>query len=132
MTIKAALEALTIPFAHYSWQGTPPAPYGTWGEDGAAETVFAEGAHQERADSVSVDLFTRDDTGADAAAVEQALSGVTACAWELEAVQYEHPTGLVHYTWAAEVVRGVGEDPAPAPEPAPDPEPEQEAADGDA
>ena len=98
MTIKAALEALTIPFAHYSWQGTPPAPYGTWGEDGAAETVFAEGAHQERADSVSVDLFTRDDTGADAAAVEQALSGVTACAWELEAVQYEHPTGLVHYT----------------------------------
>lgn len=109
MTIREALEALTIPFAHFSWSGTPPAPYGTWGEDGTADTVHAEGAHKERADSLTVHLFTRDDTGADAALVEQALGSVTACAWDLAAVQFEHPTRLVHYTWDVEIVRGAGE-----------------------
>ena len=101
--IEAALQALPIPFRHYAWSGLPTAPYGVWGEDGES-ALHAESRHAETVDSCYVDLFTRDDTGRDRDLVEAALAGA-GIAWALAGTQYEQPTGLLHYTWDAEVPR---------------------------
>ena len=102
--LKNAL--LTVTQAVYHFHAHKPSPpYIVWAEDGAGDTVFANGRMQNQAITGTVDLYTDDpdDTGL-FEGVQEALDRV--CAWKLNSVQYEDDTKLTHYEWAWEVPNG--------------------------
>ena len=102
--IKNALLSVSDNVGHYeAFKKTPP--YIVWAEDGAADTVFANGRLQNQVVTGTVDLFTRDRDGEPLMeAIPAALDGK--CAWRLNSVQYEEDTGLLHVEWAWEVPAG--------------------------
>lgn len=99
--IRDALLAETSEVYHFHAH-KPSRKYIVWAEDGAGDTVFANGRLQNQAVAGTVDLFTDDPE--DAAlfeGIQAALDRV--CAWRLNSIQYEEDTGLTHYEWAWEV-----------------------------
>ena len=97
---------LKVPAAVYHFHAhKPPSKYIVWAEDGAGDTVIANGRLQNQAITGTVDLFTDDpEDTALFEAVQAALDEV--CAWSLNSIQYEDDTGLTHYEWAWEVPNG--------------------------
>lgn len=102
--LKNALLRVT-PAVYHFHAHKPPRKYIVWAEDGAGDTVFANGRLQNQAITGTVDLFTDDPEDTVLfAGVQAALDGV--CAWKLNSIQYEDDTGLTHYEWAWEVPNG--------------------------
>ena len=102
--LRDALLSVT-PAVYHFHAHKPPRRYVVWAEDGAGDTVFANGRLQNQAITGTVDLYTddpEDTTLFDG--VQAALDAV--CAWRLNSVQYEDATGLTHYEWAWEVPYG--------------------------
>ena len=95
--ISDALATTKLDFAHFAWSHAPAGDYGTWGEDHGNEFVAGNGVC-EQVMSGYVDYFTRDDSGAPKAAIEQAMTDA-GIVWHLDAIQYENDTGYIHYTW---------------------------------
>lgn len=80
-------------------------PYIVWAEDGAGDSVFANGRKKEGVVAGTVDLFTKNLDGEPLAeAIPKALDGV--CAWRLLSAQHEEDTGILHYEWAWEIEDG--------------------------
>lgn len=101
-TLKTALNATGLSFAHFGWSKAPSGDYGVYSEDGANDLV-ADNVHAERAVEGTVDYFTRDDTLAAQPVIEAAL--ITAgCAWYLNSVQLENDTGYIHLEWVFQVI----------------------------
>lgn len=102
--LRDALLAVTPEVYHFHAH-KPASKYIVWAEDGAGDTVFANGGMQNQAITGTVDLFTDDPEDTTLfAGVQGALDGV--CAWRLNSVQHEGETGLTHYEWAWEVPNG--------------------------
>lgn len=101
--LKAALKETGLPFAHFGWSEAPAGDYGIYAEDGAND-FESDGQHSELALTGTVDYFTRDDSGAPKATVEDALRSVWNCVWYMNSVQFEQDTGYIHYEWVFEVV----------------------------
>lgn len=99
----AALQATSLPFAHFAWAHAPAGDYGVYAEDDDG-AMYADNAHAERATRGTIDFFTRDASGAQKTAIESALAGVEACAWRHNSTQYEQDTGYIHYEWTFEVL----------------------------
>ena len=102
--IRDALLAVTTEVYHFHAH-KPKTPYIVWAEDGAGDTVFANGRLQNQAVAGTVDLYTDDPEDTTLfEGVQTALDGV--CAWRLNSIQYEDDTGLTHYEWVWEVPDG--------------------------
>lgn len=102
--LKNALLSV-MPAVYHFHAHKPPRRYIVWAEDGAGDTVFANGRLQNQAITGTVDLYTDDpEDTALFEGVQSALDQV--CAWQLNSVQYEDDTGLTHYEWAWEVPNG--------------------------
>ena len=102
--LRDALLGVT-PAVYHFHAHKPPRRYIVWAEDGAGDTVFANGRLQNQAVTGTVDLFTDDpEDTALFCGVQAALDAV--CAWQLNSVQYEDTTGLTHYEWTWEVPNG--------------------------
>lgn len=99
--LEQALAATGYDFAHFGWSRAPGTEYGTWAEEGA-EDLVGNGRHIERGTVVTVDLFTRDDSGAPRAAVEAQLEAL-GWPWRLDSINYESETGLIHLYWRVSV-----------------------------
>ena len=98
----AALTDTGLKFAHFGWSHAPEGDYGVYAEDGANDLI-AGNAHAERAVEGTVDWFTRDDTMAAKADVEDALTAA-GCAWYLNSIQFEAETGYIHMEWVFQTV----------------------------
>lgn len=96
-TLKAALEATGLPFAHFGWSKAPAGDYGVWTEDGANDLI-ADNAHAENLVEGTVDWFTRDDAMPAQPIIEAALTSA-GCAWYLNSIQMEDNTGYIHLEW---------------------------------
>lgn len=102
--LREALLEVTQAVYHFHAH-KPPRRYIVWAEDGAGDTVFANGRLQNQAITGTVDLFTDDpEDTALFNGVQGALDQV--CAWRLNSIQYEDDTGLMHYEWVWEVANG--------------------------
>ena len=106
--IRTSLEeACGLPFALYSWEKRPPAPYGLVSLDGAGATLWTDGAHREQVLLASCDVFVRDDPSEAVASVQRALSDLPLVSWRLNTILYESDTKLTHIEWAMEFLPGV-------------------------
>lgn len=95
--VKAALEATGYPVAHFAWDKAPQSDYIVYAEDGAVD-LFADNKHAEQSVTGTVDLYTKDDTGAPKETVEAALNA-SGAVWYLNTIQYEDDTGYIHMEW---------------------------------
>ena len=95
--LVAALKAIDgVQFAEYEWKTRPTGNFGTVQLDFEAEDDIGDDCKQDRAWEGSVDLFTRGETPLIVAAVESALEEICESSWELNSIQYERETGLIH------------------------------------
>ena len=101
--LEAALKSTGLPVAHFGWSKAPEGDYIVYAEDGAND-LLAGNHHAERAIEGTVDLFTRDDSGASQKAVEVALESLWSLAWSLNSAQLEDDTGYIHVEWVFEAV----------------------------
>jgi len=104
LTLKNALAATGLPFAHYAWANDAyerRVDHGVYAEDGAND-LYADGIHSEKVIQGTVDYYTRDDSGAPQTTIEAALN-TGEIAWYLNSIQFEEDTGFIHYEWIFEV-----------------------------
>lgn len=77
-------------------------PYVVWteqGEDGYG-SLHTDSHKTEQIITGAVDYFTKQEFDSTVDAIQSILDNAERVAWELEAVQYEDETNLIHYTWA--------------------------------
>lgn len=101
----AALDHTGIPFAHYAWARDAEATageHGVYGEDNE-RSLYANNAHAEKVLEGTIDVFSRDGTGAAKRNVESALT-LYNIPYRLNSIQYEEDTGFLHYEWVFQVL----------------------------
>ena len=99
--LREALASIGIPVFHFRAQ-KQKAPYIVWGEDGAGQSLHADGALEEQVVQGTVDLFTRTENDPLVSRVQSALTAA-GIPWRLNSIQYEDDTNLIHYEWVWEV-----------------------------
>ena len=85
-----------VQFTEYEWKTRPAGDYGTVQLDFEAEDDNGDDIKQDRAWEGSVDLYTRGEKPLIVAAVESVLEDICESSWELNSIQHEHETGLIH------------------------------------
>ena len=103
-TLKDALDATQLPFAHFAWaKGSKEllGDHGVYAED-AANDLYGDDVHAEHAIEGTVDYYTRDDSGAAKTTIESVLDNGR-IAWYLNSIQFEEDTGYIHYEWVFQV-----------------------------
>lgn len=101
------LQAINgVRFAEYEWKTRPSGNFGTVQLDFEAEDDHGDDCKQDRAWEGSVDLFTYGQEWVIVAAVESALEDVCGGSWELNSIQYERETGLVHREFVFQLEKG--------------------------
>lgn len=97
--IGEALGTLSNNCYHY-WRPQMQEPFIVWQEE-AATAFWANNKVQERAVSGTVHYFTQKEYDPMADKIE-ATFDLLGVGWELESVQYEEETGLIHHEWSWE------------------------------
>lgn len=72
-----------------------------WAEEGAT-ALHADGGMAEQSPRGTLDYFTPDEFDPMCDAIQDKLQEL-GFAWELNSVQYEEDTGIIHYEWVWEV-----------------------------
>lgn len=106
-TIVAALKEIKdLAVAEYEWKTRPTGDHATIQLDFGAEGDTGNDHHQDQAYEGSVDLYTHGQAWLTAAAVETVLETYCGGAWDIQSIQYERETGLVHreYVFQIEVL----------------------------
>ena len=102
--LVAALKGISgVEFAEYEWRTRPDGNHGTVQLDFEAEDDNGDDCKQDRAWEGSVDLYTSGEAPLVVAAVESALEEVCEGSWELNSIQYERETGLIHREFTFQV-----------------------------
>ena len=100
--LNAVKEGLK--FAHFAWSSAPSGDYGTYAEDSKPQ-FEGDDRNLEFLTHGYVNLFTRDDTGATEALVEdyfQKLQETEVFAWQVNTIQYENYSKFIHVEWEIE------------------------------
>lgn len=72
-----------------------------WAEEGA-DAIHADGGMAEQSPQGTLDYFTPAEFDSMVDAIQDKLQAL-GLAWELNSVQFEEDTGLIHYEWTWEV-----------------------------
>ena len=99
--LVTALESTGYAFKHFGWSKAPAGDYGVYSEE-KGNDLRANDIHVETMLRLTVDYFTRDDSGTPKKTIEAALNSIP-CAWYLNSVQFERDTGYIHWEWVVEV-----------------------------
>lgn len=95
--VKTALvEAIGNKVYHYTKPANVKAPYIVWMEEGG-DTFNADNCNGEVSATGTIDIYSSDEFDALFDAPPSALNGVATC--ELNSVQYEDETKLIHYEY---------------------------------
>lgn len=100
--IGTALAAVTEKTYHY-WRPVKDVPCLIWAESGEENSFHAGNHKQEQRIIGTVDLFTRTEFDPLCDQVQEALEAL-GLTWNLESVQFEDETNLIHYEWTWGVV----------------------------
>lgn len=98
---KALYDELGAIVYHY-WRPVMSAPMCIWQEDGDAP-FHANTREREIAITGTVDYYTKNEYDANIDKVQDALNSVCTN-WNINSVQYEDDTKLIHYEWRFTVV----------------------------
>ena len=76
-------------------------PFLVWSEQGEepAESFHTDGHKADQVITGVVDYYTKQEFDHIVDEIQMILDDAGLVAWELDAVQYEDETGLIHYTW---------------------------------
>lgn len=102
--IGEALAEVT-PCCYHYWRPVKDVPCLIWAEDGEDDAANADNHKTEQAIGGTVDFFTRTEFDPLLDDVQEALDGL-GIAWQLESVQFEDETNLIHYEWRWSVANG--------------------------
>ena len=95
--LAAALLAITgLPGAEYEWATRPVGNHLTVQLDFSAQDDNGDDHHQDTSWEGSVDLYTVGKAWDVAAQVEEVLTAHCEGAWEMNSMQYDRETGLIH------------------------------------
>lgn len=101
--IAEALTAITGLKVYHYWRPQLEAPFCVWAEDGEGESQWANNHKTEQVIKGTVDYFTRTEFDSNVDAIQAQLNALETCGWELNSVQYEDSTNLIHYEWRFEI-----------------------------
>ena len=87
---------------HY-WRPVTSAPVCIWAEDGESNSFRADFREREQAIHGTVDYYTQSEYDANVDAIQSVLNNVCSN-WEINSVQYEDDTKLIHYEWTFTVI----------------------------
>ena len=100
--LKQLHDAMPVVMHHYGAH-RPAAPYGVWAEDGDV----SPGADNVRSTVIlsgTTDYFTKQEFDPNVDAIQAIFDAAGWISAQINSVQYEDDTGLVHYEWAWEAV----------------------------
>ena len=105
--VKDALLTVSQNVGHYTaWDDKPP--YIVWAEDSEVEALNTDNYKSGQTVEGTIDLFTKDEDDPIITAMPDALNGA-GIGWELNSVQFEDETRLIHYEWLFRVRQSYGE-----------------------
>lgn len=78
--------------------------YIVWAEESETNSLMLGNHKAEQQISGTVDLYTATEFDTWADDIQEALDALECVTWELDSVQYEDETGLIHYAWTFTVV----------------------------
>ena len=101
----ALLKATKIPCEEIAWNNAPTeGSYMIVALDGEGETLWGDNMQLEQVITGSVDLYCRTKDRTDFNAVQNAFKAWGG-SWDLNSIQYENGTHLMHYEWIFEMER---------------------------
>ena len=101
--LKALHDAMPAPMHHYGVK-QPKVPYGVWAEDGDV-SPSADNVDSTKILSGTTDYFTRTEDDGNVDLIEAAFAAASGwIAAQINSIQYEDDTGLLHYEWAWQAV----------------------------
>ena len=86
---------------HYTKPEKKNAPYCVWAENGEGDSFHSDNHLEEQVLIGVVDYYFKGEFDPMVDKIQEALDGV--CAFELQSVQYEDSTKLIHYSWTWEM-----------------------------
>lgn len=99
-SIGEGFSGLGIPSTHY-WHPVKDAPLLIWAEDGSV-SFHSDNKMAEQSITGSCDYFTKVEFDPNIDSIQFFLDS-NASSWNLESVQYEEETNLIHYEWKWEM-----------------------------
>lgn len=102
--IGTAFAAITPECFHY-WRPVKKTPCLIWAEVAESGSANANNHKTEQEIEGSVDLYTKTEYDSLIDDVQETLDSL-GVAWNLEAVQYEDETNLIHYSWTWRISHG--------------------------
>lgn len=101
--IKDALTSIENLKVYHYWRPRLQAPYLIWAEEGEGDSLWTSNHLQEQVIKGTVDYFTKTELDPIVDTIQEKLNGVESLGWNLEAVQYEDETNLIHFSWYFEI-----------------------------
>lgn len=95
--IQTALTSIEGLKVYHYWRPKMIAPFCVWQEE-EGSAIWASNHAKELEISGSVDYYTRAEFDPVIDSIQNALNSIE-CGWNLEDVQYEDDTNLIHYSW---------------------------------
>ena len=74
--------------------------YIIWAEEDEGDSFHADNRKQRQVINGTIDLFTKKEYDPTADLIQQGLEELERCSWELNSVQYEEETNLIHHEWS--------------------------------
>lgn len=97
--LKTALTAISNVNVYHYWRPKMSAPFIVWAEEDGSG-MWSQNHVGEIVINGSVDYYTRTEFDGNIDLIQSALNGLENCGWNLESVDYEDDTNLIHYSWS--------------------------------
>lgn len=102
--LKNALTSIQgLSVYHYRHPSGISPPYIVWAEDGEGDSLHTGNHKAQQVITGTIDYFTKNEFDQTIDSIQNALNTVENLGWQLESVQYEDETNLIHYEWIFEV-----------------------------
>jgi hypothetical protein len=88
---------------HYERAEDYTIPYGVWAEEGENESFHADNGKEEQVIEGSLSFYTETEFDPLIDDIQGVLND-TCSGWNLDSVQYEDETKLIHYSWSWQAV----------------------------
>ena len=101
--VKNALTSIPNLKVYHYWHPRLEAPFCIWAEDGEGDSLHSNNIKSEQVISGTIDYFTKIEYDTNVDLIQETLNNAECLAWQLNSVQYEEETNLIHYEWSFEV-----------------------------
>lgn len=97
------IEIENLDVYHFERPEEQGPPYAVWQEEGEKNAFSANNRKEEQTIEGTLDFFTQTEFDPLVDDIQDALNSIENCSWNLDTVQYEDNTKLIHYTWSWEL-----------------------------